>query len=217
MINKILTINGIIKQSNDDQYSFFTHDKSLILPISFKNEMTDYVNELENLPASLILDISFTLKFKKGLWSFNKNKNELSIQNSVILENSLKEYQISDLLIEIYQLNGSDVLDSIIEYSINQLIVSGQLATEIDELDKYNQDWTYEEAKYALEIYKASMKMDTIGLNHLIDDYIRTGKLQRTVSAIKYKLANFKHLETLEDEGLGNVGQVFKDVFFEKK
>lgn len=214
MINKLLVLQGKLRQSEDSKIvSLIFDDQELFL----SQTLSHYFDDIQEKNMVLMVNASFLLKSNKKGFVFNRRNCDMSIENSLLLKTDQDNIEIPDLLIDLYQQNGSDLFDSVVEYHINQLIGSGQLATEIDELDKYNQDWTYEEAKYALEIYKASMKMDTIGLNHLIDDYIRTGKLQRTVSAIKYKLANFKHLETLEDEGLGNVGQVFKDVFFEKK
>jgi hypothetical protein len=152
--------------------------------------------------------------------SISKNGSAKIKKSSISLESNLKlkvnEQELNlnneNGLMALYELNDGDVVDKLFNVMITQLLNQGLFNDQIEQL---SDNWTEEEAKIAFDVYKFSKKVDSIGVDALIDDLIKKGKIDRTKAALKFKLANFKNLESGGDEGLDNIGQVFIKIFNE--
>lgn len=210
LINYKLVINGEIRKNEED--IFFEYKGLKIKLPKDKNIAESYYSSVMSITAN------FGVKFTKNGVFAERSKTK---ENSMSLDNDLKinynngdEYVLNGEmpLISLYELNDSELVDEIFYDVIDFMLLDKKLDEELKTL---TDDWTEDEARKAFEIYKYSKKVDPMATDIMIDDYIKKGYLNRSKGAIKFKLANFKNLETDGDEGLDNIGKVFIKVFNE--
>lgn len=96
---------------------------------------------------------------------------------------------------------------------IDENLTHGDLGETIRKRNS-KEDWTEDEAKAALEAYFRAHGGDNEDAKRAAEEVISNYGLKRTVSAVIFKMVCFRELDPqAQGTGLGNFGQVFKDVW----
>lgn len=160
--------------------------------------------------------IESNLKFVDGNLSklsahdiIDKKKMNRMLVTSIFSENFSTD--ISSYQLHLFPMNDKILNDDLLEFIREE-------ATQkyISQTGRHNEDWTITEAELALVFYMTSINLSTADMKKDAVHYTNNVLVNRTADALLFKCAGFKRLQNGDDTGLGNLGKIFHEVWYNR-